>query len=274
MISPEPSYLPRFDPAMPAEARVFNRFSGGKDNFAPDRALAELALEIAPEIMVLIRELRKFTDRAVRFLVEAGVQQFIDVGGGIPAPHSLHEVVRPIAPDAKVACVDIDPVVVTHGRALAEVHDSVRYVQADARDPDQMLDHPELVQLIDLDRPVAILMQSLLAVITEDDLATTMVRRTVDRLPSGCGYLLISHPIGDVRPEITAALADLFQDQGVIKSKRRGNARSRKEVERFMDGLQPVPPGMVPLPDWRPGPGEPTVDTTGFWVIGGIGRKP
>ncbi|WP_158566897.1 SAM-dependent methyltransferase [Actinomadura craniellae] len=274
MTSPGPPEMPRFDPTVPSEARVFNRFTGGKDNFAPDRELARLALEIAPELPVIFRESHRFFDRAVRFLVDAGVQQFIDVGCGMPTPNSLYHILQSIVPDAKVACVDNDPVVVTHGRALAEVEGSVRYVHADARDPDRMLDHPDLTQVIDLGSPVAILLQSLLAVITEDDVARTTARRLVDRLPSGCGYLLVTHPVGDIRPEVTTLLAELYQDQGTIKGERKTNARPWKDVERFMDGLQLVPPGMVPLPDWRPDPGEPTIDTSAFWVIGGIGQKP
>ncbi|WP_158566898.1 SAM-dependent methyltransferase [Actinomadura craniellae] len=266
--------MPRFDPTVPSQARVFDRLTGGKDNFAPDRGLAEIFLEIAPELPVLFRERCRFFDRAARFLVDAGVRQFIDVGCGMPAPHNLHHVLRPIAQDAKVVYVDHDPVVVSHGRALAEVHDTVRYVHADARDPDRMLDHPDLTQVIDLNDPVAILLDSLLSPITEDDVVTTMVRRIIERLPSGCGYLLITDSVSDIRPEVTAALARLYQEQGVVKGEHKENTRSWKELEHFMDGLQLVPPGMVPLPGWRPHLGEPTVDTATFWLVGGIGRKP
>ncbi|WP_158566900.1 SAM-dependent methyltransferase [Actinomadura craniellae] len=273
MTSPGPAELPRFDPTMPSHARVVDRFAGGKDNFAPDRELARLALEIAPEIPLLFQEARKFADRAARFLVEAGVRQFIDVGCGMPTPDSLHHVLRPVAPDAKVAYVDHDPVVVAHGRACVDIDGPVRFVQADARDPDRMLDHPDLTRIIDLDAPVAILLQSLLADFADDDLATAMVRRIVERLPSGHGYLLITHAICDIRPEATAALARLYAERGMVDGHRE-RARSWKEVEHFMDGLRPVPPGVVPLPDWRPDPGEPTIDTSAFWVVGGIGRKP
>ncbi|WP_158566899.1 SAM-dependent methyltransferase [Actinomadura craniellae] len=274
MTSPGPAELPGFDPTVPSEARVTDSFTGGKDNFAADRELAKLALEIAPELPMVFQESRKFADRAARFLVDAGVRQFIDVGCGMPTPDSLHHVLRPVAPDAKVAYVDHDPVVVAHGRALIDITGPVRFVQADARDPDRMLDHPDLTRIIDLNAPVAILLQSLLTVIPEDDVATAVVRRFIDRLPSGHGYLLVTHAVRDIRPEVTAELAQLYQEQGTVKGEHKENVRSWKEVEHFLDGLRLVPPGVVPLPDWRPDPGEPTIDTSAFWVVGGIGQKP
>jgi O-methyltransferase involved in polyketide biosynthesis len=251
---------------------MMDYFMGGKDNFAADREAAEQALRLAPELPMLCREGRKFLGRAVRFLAGTGIRQFVDIGCGLPTQGSVHEVLRPVAPEATVVYVDIDPVVVVHARALLEPGDPVAVVQADAREPDDLLAHPDLTRLIDLNRPVAILLHSMLTVIPEDDTAAHIAGRLRDAMAPG-SHLLVSHAISDTRPEVTERLARLYQESDIVRGAPRGNVRTRAEVGHFLDGLDVVAPGMVPLPAWRPDPGEPTVDPDSIWVIGGIGVK-
>lgn len=261
-----------FDPSVPNEARVLDFLMGGKDNFAADREAAEEMLKLAPDLPVMIREARKFLARTVRYLAGEGVRQFVDIGCGLPTRSSVHEILQPIAPEAKVAYVDNDPVVITHGNALIDTTGSIRVIQADAREPDALLDHPALSGLIDVAQPTAVILHSLLAVIAEDDVATMIVDRLVDRMAPG-SYLLFSHAVRDQGSAATEKLARLTQDNRMVKG-HRPDVRTREEVARFLDGLDLVPPGLVPLPAWRPDPGEPTVDPDTFWAVGAIARKP
>src|SRR6266571_2994497 len=99
---------------VPHPARVYDYLLGGKDNFPADRASAERGLAAAPEMRDTVRANRGFLVRAVRFLAEAGVRQFIDIGTGIPTSPNVHEVAQAVAPDARVVYVDNDPIVLVH----------------------------------------------------------------------------------------------------------------------------------------------------------------
>ncbi|GAA3209558.1 SAM-dependent methyltransferase [Actinocorallia longicatena] len=260
-----------FDPTVPNEARVINYMMGGKDNFAADRRAAEEIMAFAPEIPMMIIEARKFLFRAVAYLAEQGIRQFVDIGCGLPAQGSVHEILERVAPGSKVAYVDDDPVVIAHSNALIDAGERLRIIQADIRDPDALLDHPDLASLIDLERPTAFLVQSMLTNILDDDLAAKIARQLVDRLPVG-GYMVLTHSVGDAPKADTEKLAELFRQRYLLDGDRSG-PRTRGEVARFLDGLDLVPPGLVPLPAWRPLRGEPGVDPDAFWSVGAVGRK-
>jgi len=264
--------LKGFDRTQPNEARLIDYLVGGKDNFAADREAAEEVLKIAPELPMMIREGRRFLGRTVRYLAGEGVRQYVDIGCGLPTRGSVHEVLEPIAPDSKVVYVDNDPVVFVHSNALIDTRGSNRVILADAREPDALLDHPALTALIDLRQPTAIVLHGLIASISEDDVAMMIVQRLVDRMAPG-SYLLFSHAISDIRPAVTEDLARVFQEGHVIEGNR-PNVRTRQEVLQFLDGLDLVPPGLVPLPAWRPDPGEPSTDPDTFWAVGAVARKP
>jgi trans-aconitate methyltransferase len=263
-----------FHPRTPNEARVVDYLLGGKDNFAADREAAEHAIAVAPELPMMAHEGRRFLGRAVRFLVGEGVRQFVDIGCGLPTQNNAHEVAQAAAPDSRVVYVDSDPVVVSHARAILadEVRTSV--IQADMREADGLLAHPDLVRLIDLEQPVAILLVSALQAIPEDEVALDIVVRLREAIMPG-SWMVISHPISDSSPDTTERLATLFQDRQIIKaSRRRDNVRSSAEIEPYFDGLELVEPGIARLPAWRPCPGEPVLDPESFWVVAGVGRKP
>ncbi|GAA3218933.1 SAM-dependent methyltransferase [Actinocorallia longicatena] len=261
-----------FDPRVPNEARVLDFMMGGKDNFAADRKAAAEILEFAPEIPMMIRESRKFLARTVRYLAEHGVRQYVDIGCGLPTQGSVHQILEPIAPESKVVYVDNDPVVIVHSNALIDTTGTIRVVQADVREPDALLDHPVVAAHIDLKEPTAIVVQSVFTTILDDALVARTIQRLADRLATG-SYLLFSHAVGDPPDADTAKLADLFHQHYLLEGDRT-EPRTRAEVARFLTGLDLVPPGLVPMPAWRPLPGEPTVDPDSFWAIGGIARKP
>jgi SAM-dependent methyltransferase len=268
---PEPKPV-SFDPTTPNVARMYDYYLGGKDNFATDREAAEKALELAPELRVGAREVRKFLTRAMRFLADSGIRQFIDVGCGLPTQGNVHEIAQAAAPEARVAYIDNDPVVIAHARALLENNPLTTVIEADMREPDSILGNPQLNQLVDLSKPVAVLLISVLHVVPDDELAMQIVKRLRDAVAQD-SYLAISHAVSDLRPEAMEKLAKLYQDRLNIQGPRRQNLRTKAEVERYFDGLDVVPPGVVYLPDWRPDPEDPAPAGTPVWGVGGIGRR-
>lgn len=262
----------RFDPTIPSEARITDFWLGGKDNFAADREAAQTALEIAPELPLMSREGRRFLERTIRFLIEAGIRQFIDIGCGLPTRGNVHEVAHVTAPDTLIVYVDHDPVVIRHAQALVKGDPRIVVIQADARDPEQLLAHPDLVELIDLSQPVAILLMSTLVVIPDDKLVAAIVAHLCAAIAPG-SYLAISHAVSDMRPETTAKLAALYQDNGTVIGPHRGQLRTRAEIEPLFDDLETVDPGLVYISDWRPDPDETRHPPETVWVVGGIGRK-
>jgi O-methyltransferase involved in polyketide biosynthesis len=270
----KPRASAEFHPQTPNEARVLDYLLGGKDNFAADRRAAEDAVAVAPELPMMAIEGRKFLGRAVRFLVDQGIRQFIDIGCGLPTQNNAHEVAQAAAEDARVLYVDIDPVVVSHARAILAERARTGVIQADMREPDVILAHPDLCRLIDLSQPVAVLLMSAFSSIPEDEVAMDIVDRLREAIVPG-SWMAISHPISDDRTGVTERLASLFQDtQMVTGSRRRDDVRTRAEIEPYFQGLELADPGLVRTPAWRPDPGEPSVDPESVWVIGGVGRKP
>jgi hypothetical protein len=263
-----------FDPTTPNVARMNDYLLGGKDNFAADRAVAEKALELAPELLVLMREWRKFIRRVVRFLTASGITQFVDIGTGLPARENVHEIAQAIEPRARVAYVDSDPVVSAHAQALLEDNELTVGVNADIRDPHQIMGDRRLRKLIDFSQPVAILLLTVLHRIPEDYVATRIIADFREALVPG-SYIAVQHAVCDTHPEVTQTLASLYQDTKVITAARRAqNTRTKAQIEKFFDGLEVVDPGVVYIPEWRPDPGEIIADPESVWLVGGVGRKP
>ncbi|MEU4832566.1 SAM-dependent methyltransferase [Streptosporangium sp. NPDC023615] len=270
MASPPPDRL-RFDPTTPNAGRMSDYYMGGKDNFAADRETARMALELAPELPALTREGHRFHRRVLRFLVGTGVRQFVDIGCGLPTQHSVHRILRDLAPDARVVHVDRDPMMVVHTRAVLREDGPAVAVEADVRDTERLLRHPGLTATIDLDAPVAVLLFSSLTRLSDDVEAMQITTALQKALVPG-GHLALSHAVSDLRPETTAKLSALYRERGSIAGPHRGNLRTMAEVGRFFDGLRLVEPGLVYVPDWRPdetGPHRPD----SIWVVGGVGVK-
>jgi SAM-dependent methyltransferase len=209
----------------------------------------------------------------VRYLAGAGIRQFIDIGCGLPTQGNVHEIAHAAAPDARVAYVDNDPVVISHARALLERDAHTVVVNADARDPDAILTDASLLRLIDLNQPVAIMMVAVLHVIPDDEVVHRIVARLREAMVPG-SYLAISEAVADLRPETTARLAALYQQRTAVPGPHRTNLRSKADVEVYFDGLELVPPGVVFIPQWRPDPSQPAEDgAENTWAVGGVARK-
>ncbi|MEV4313545.1 SAM-dependent methyltransferase [Actinocrispum sp. NPDC049592] len=256
------------DESRPSAARIYDYFLGGKDNFACDRAVADQLMRIAPETPAMARASRAFLGRAVRFIAEQGVRQFIDIGTGLPTRSNVHEIAQAVAPSTRVVYVDNDPAVLAHARALLDDNPQTAVVEADLRDPARLLNDPDLERLIDFGRPVGLIMVGIVYFLTEVDRPFDVVRILRDALPSG-SYLAMTHVVADDR------LAQLGQAQELYRSftKQTGTGlRSRDEVTAFFHGLDLVEPGLVPTQNWRnPTPGDPSIPQ---WILGAVARKP
>jgi len=249
-------------------ARVYDYWLGGKDNFAADREAAERVLAVTPGLRERVRANRAFLARAVRYLAaEAGIRQFLDIGTGIPSASNTHEVAQAVAPEARIVYADNDPIVLVHARALlaSSPQGITQYIDGDLRDGDAILD--EATATIDLSQPTALLLIGILHLITDEEDPYGIVAGLMGRLSPG-SYLALSHPASDIHP-------------GQAEAQRRYNERvstqqtlrSLDEVGRFFDGLELVPPGLVMVHQWHPGPDDaPPPD--GLSAYGAIARKP
>jgi hypothetical protein len=257
----------------PHPARVYDYLLGGKDNFAADREAAHRGLQANPDSRIPPRENRLFLRRAVRFLAEQGIDQFLDIGTGIPSAPNVHHVAQGIDPLSRIVYVDNDPIVLTHARALLTSHPDGRtdYIDADLRDIDSILGSAVLAETLDLNRPVGLLLIAILHFIGDEHDPWEIVSRLLEALPAG-SYLALSHLTGDFRPEAWAQVAEVYRRQGVTMK-----VRSRAEIERFFTGLEMVEPGLRIVPAWRPDLGEPTDPVPSddqVSVYGAVARKP
>ncbi len=256
---------PFLDTSRPHPARMYDYFLGGKDNFPADREAGDEVLAAWPEVRDGVQENRAFLQRVVRFLArEAGIRQLIDIGTGIPAQGTVHEVAQAITPDVRVVYVDNDPIVHVHANALL-AGDTTSIILADLREPDTILDHPTVREAIDLTQPFAVLLVAILHFIADEEDPAGIVARFRDAMSPG-SFLAISHVTADFSPETTTRAARVYD-----RAAARLVPRSGTEIARFFDGLDLVDPGLVPIQQWRP-EGEPAKLKGGMY--GGIGRKP
>ena len=253
----------------PSAARVYDYLLGGSHNSAADRHVARQTLGAMPDVADAARANRAFLRRAVRFLVDAGMRQFLDLGAGIPTAGNVHEIAQRIAPDARVVYVDVDPVAVAHGRVLLAGNDGAAVVQADMREPDRIFDSRQVGRLLDLDAPVGLLMVAILHSISDADNPAGLVARYRDTVTAG-SYLAISHGTADSIPEETGKLQAISRRLPTLLT-----PRSYEQIGTFFAGFEFVDPGLVWVPQWHPDPDdEPTPQPERSANYGGVGRKP
>lgn len=250
-------------------ARVYDYWLGGKDNYEADRAVGDAMIRAIPSLREMARANRSFLGRAVRYLVaEAGVRQFLDIGTGIPAAANVHEVAQEIAPECRVLYVDHDPIVLAHARALmtSAPQGRTEFLLADYREPAAILDAPELADVLDMRRPVALMLVGILMYFHDHEGVYECAATLVDALPSG-SYLAITHPTADFDAQALDRAVSAATHAGITLV-----PRTKAEVERFFDGLDLVEPGVVPVLAWRPD--EPLEDPDAAWYWAGVARKP
>ncbi len=260
---------PEIDTTVAHEARVYDYWLGGKDNFEADRALGDAMIHAIPSLPAMARENRAFLGRAVRYLVsEAGIRQFLDIGTGIPTAGNVHEIAQQVAPESRVLYVDHDPIVLAHARALmtSTPEGRTEFIMADLREPKSITSAPELARTLDMDKPVALMLVAILMYFHDNEGVYDWVSTLVDSLPPG-SYVAITHPTADFDAASMAGAVAAATQAGITLV-----PRSKSEVERFFDGLEFVEPGVVPVMDWHPD--RPVDDPNAAWYWAGIARKP
>ncbi|PZF95133.1 SAM-dependent methyltransferase [Micromonospora endophytica] len=266
---------PGIDTSIPSVARVYDFFLGGKDNFEVDRQVAAHALRITPDGPAAGQANRAFLRRVVRYLVaEVGLDQFLDIGSGLPTQGNVHEVAIEHNPKARVVYVDNDPIVLTHGRALLAEEGTATVIQADIRSPQEILHHPDVRRFLDFDRPVGLLLFAILHHLGDDENPKAVAAELIDALPSG-SYVAISHfrDPGEQAPEASRKAREV--ERIFNESLGTGRWRRDEEILDFADGLTVLEPGLVPLAEWRPEPGTPAVEQTDTYhtFVGMLARK-
>lgn len=260
---------PELDTTRAHPARIYEYLLGGMHYFDVDREAAETALRHVPQGRAMVQENRAFLARAVRFLAASGVTQFLDLGSGLPGTGNIGEEARSVVPEARIVFVDNDPMVAVHSRALVAGADPARtaVVLADIRRPDQVLADPELRRVLDLERPVAVLMGALLHFISPEEDPYSVVRGFLRAVPSGSA-LVVTHVTDGGHPEQAEAARKAWD-----RATSQLYVRSEEEIRALFEGLELVEPGLVPRPLWRPD-GEVRQDWKEIWGLAGVGFKP
>jgi S-adenosyl methyltransferase len=256
---------PTFDTSVAHIARVYDYWLGGKDNYEADRRAGEAAIDAYPDLVFGVRTNRAFLARVVRYLAaEAGIRQFLDIGTGIPTANNTHEVAQAVAPQARVAYVDNDPVVLAHARALLTTasEGATSYIDSDLRDTHTILG--QAAKTLDFSQPIAVMLLAVMHLIGDDEDPYQIVATLMDAVPPG-SYLALSHVASDIQPEqmeeMRSRLNRLMHQKGTY--------RSRGEIARFFEGLDLVEPGVVEVQRWRPD--SEAQRPVAMWV--GVGRK-
>jgi hypothetical protein len=254
----------KIDTSAPNVARVWNYLVGGRDNFEADRRAARLLVSAAPVIAEIGPVSRAFLRRAVTHLAaETGIRQFLDIGTGIPTAGNTHEIAQAAAPGCRIVYVDNDPVVLAHARALLRsAAGGVSFLDADARDPDSVIDGAGAT--LDLTRPVAVVMIDILNFLPDP---VAVMAGLLAPLPSG-SYLAVMQPTADERLAPAAERWNRISPVQVY-------LRDQATVEGWFAGLglDLVEPGIVELDRWRSAPGDRHY-AGGMPVLGAVARKP
>ena len=250
---------------------MYDYFLGGSHNFAADRALAEEYMRVLPDMPAISRANRHFLGRAVRFLAqEAGIDQFLDLGSGLPTQGNVHETARRINPRARVVYVDVDPVTVEFARTLLDGTDGVEVLNADLRDPQAVLGSDEVARCLDLSRPVAVLMVATLHFVPDqDDPAALVAAYRAAGAPGS--YLAISHATSDYHPKTMDEAAQVYS-----AASRGMNFRTRDQIAGLLAGYELIAPGLADVIRWRPQPEDQDPfdgDVTRYNLLAAVARR-
>jgi hypothetical protein len=266
-----------FDTSKPNAARMYDYWLGGKDNFEPDRKAAEAVRQLRPEIAEQALDNKRFQTRAVTYVAQQGVRQFLDVGSGLPTfpPESgpgqwlpTHEAARAVAPDATVAYVDYDPVAVLHSQALLTGGSGgIVAVLGDMRDPLAILGHGDIRGAgFDLGSPACVILACVLHFV-DATTARGIVTTFAQALAPG-SYLVIS--VGFAKGQAGQDFARTYTAQDGARM----YAHSWEEITAMFGGLELVPPGIVDTSSWRAGWPETVRPERSSMIVAGVGRRP
>ena len=225
-------------------------------------APGEQVMQVMPEILDTVRGNRQFLVRAVRFLRDAGIRQFIDIGSGLPSSPNVHEIAQSGGTGARVVYVDNDPVVSVHAEALMAANHTTAVVRSDLRDVDEVLSGAG--ELLDFTRPAGLLFVGCLHHIVDSDDPAGLVARYLAALAPG-SYLVISHATDERSPEKMRANSEVAESSGAVLI-----PRGKDAIFRMFNGREPIDPGLVLVSYWRPDGGEPGPNADRAWAYGGV----
>lgn len=255
-------------------ARVYDAFLDGKDNYEVDRAVLAEVLKIAPNAKAMAKASRRFLTRAVRYIAEAGVDQFLDCGSGLPTVQNTHQIAQKVNPEAVVVYVDNDPVVSAFGRALLTENERTRFLEADLREPGQILSSPTVTDNLDFSRPIALMQVATFHHVDDDADPAGIMAEYVSALASG-SYVVLSHFYDNEDGGEGTRLAHEIESRFRNSSMGTGRYRTRGEIEALLRGLEMVEPGLVEPDQWRPdGPTLVNPSLVERLILSGVARKP
>lgn len=277
-----PSGPGQIDSTRASIARVYDRFLGGKDNFTVDREVYEQIVQIAPEAPALARAGRHFLTRAITYLAtEAGIDQFLDLGCGLPTSDNTHEVATRVHPDAVTVYVDNDPTVAAHGRALLASDPHTHFAVADLRDPTAVLNHYTVAEMLDLQRPIALIQAGTLHHLEDHEEPGEIMRAYTAALSPG-SYVVFTSFHNPADDSASAALACEMERRFRSSSMGTSRFRTLDEIRAFLHGLELLPANpepdaasIVPVQDWWPsGPRVRTSKPIERVFVAALGYKP
>ena len=254
----------------PSAARMYDYYLGGSHNLAADRELAEQYIARLPEIRIISRANRYFLRRAVTLLASEGIDQFLDLGSGMPTAGNVHEIAQALNPRARVVYVDADPVTVAHGIEILRGVAGTAFLHADLRDPESVLSSDAVASRLDLTRPVGVLMCAVMHFVADGDDPAAVVAAYREAGPPG-SYLVISHATDDYRRETMQRAAGVYE-----RASHTMNFRGRQRILDLLNGYELVPPGLVDVILWRPEPGDDDPlggDVTKYNLLAAVGRR-
>lgn len=261
-----PSWIPEgVDVTVPNAARMYDYALGGSHNFAIDRQTADQIEQMIPGAKMNAYANRAFVDRAVRWLAAQDVRQFLDIGSGIPTMGNVHEIVQSIVPDARVVYVDIDPVAIAHSKVILASVKHVRVVQADLAQSSDVLQHPDVLDLLDFSRPVAVLLNAVLHFIPDDAHPEQILGNVHDAIVRG-SFLTLSHgtPIPD--SDGVENLRNIYR-----RTPTSLYLRSPERLQELLADWEILEPGIVPINEWRPDPDD--FNPPALGLLAAIARK-
>jgi SAM-dependent methyltransferase len=243
-------------------ARIYDYFLGGKDNYDADRAAAAQIEQAIPNVRLVARENRAFMNRAIRYLGEQGIRQFLDIGTGIPTTPNLHQVAQETARDARVVYVDNDPIVLAHASALliGAPEGRTRYVEADVTEPEHILAAEELRDTLDFDEPISLSLVALCHFVPGDRIYD-IIDTLLEPLAPG-SFLVMTHLTTDLDTETVEGTVQAYRQSGIEME-----ARTRDGVARFFKDMKLLEPGIVPIGHWYPEGMEPDPEPTASSLI-------
>ncbi len=252
-------------------ARVYDYWLGGTHNFLADQDAGRALAAIEPLMRDIARTNRAFLGRAVRYFSAQGVDQFLDLGSGIPTSGNVHEIAQQANPAARIVYVDVDPVAIAHSKAILAGNSGTAIIDADVREPEKILANDTVGRLIDFTRPVGLILMVVLHFVSDADDPWQLMATLRDALPSG-SYLALGHATDEGNKPVVAQATETAYNRSVATQI---HLRSRAEIGRLFSGFELIDPGLVYASRWRPGPNDVVVpELAEYGTLVGVGRKP